>query len=496
MQAVREDIEPYLQKAKIGITGANAIAAKEGAALILHNEGNVTRVRMRSKHILITSIDKVYPRIEDAILMLKLETYLATGSLFPAFIDIIAGKSKSSDIEKQLFYGMHDPLSAVIVLLDNGRREILNEKKDFSDLLYCIGCGECLLDCPVYNTVGAHFGNDGMLGGRGVALSCLLRGFRAGLEDGLFLCTTCGLCGEVCPFGIDAGKRLEDLRRLSLGDPDLAGELEEVQQLHATIDRHGTPYGKMARAEFAYPKKKASVVLYIGCVGLTTESETVEHTLALMNRLGIDFTLIDEVCCEAVKDETGSRPNQDRMRQNVERMKEAGGKEVLFLCPTCLRTFVEYDGQHQTGLQFKALTSFLAEHFSFVSSEANPATITFHDPCHLGRGLGSYDGTRDLLHGPGNNLVEMEHHHQESLCCGAGGGVKGFYPEFSRDMAWNRVKEAQEVGADILLTDCLSCRHNLEQGVPRKTRMRVMTTPEYLLEGIDTGKIRFSPKTY
>jgi Fe-S oxidoreductase len=88
----------------------------------------------------------------------------------------------------------------------------------------------------------------------------------------------------------------------------------------------------------------------------------------------------------------------------------------------------------------------------------------------------------------------MEHHHQESLCCGAGGGVRGFYPKFSRDIARRRVKEAEEVKADILLTDCLSCKHNLKQGVPFEGKMRVMTTPEYLLEGIEAGKIQFARK--
>jgi L-lactate dehydrogenase complex protein LldG len=122
MQAVKEDIESYLQKAKVGITGANAIAAKEGAVLILHNEGNITRVRTRSKHLIITSIDKVYPNIQDALLMAKLETYLATGSLFPSFVDIVAGRSRSSDVEKTTFYGMHEPNELVIVLLDNGRK--------------------------------------------------------------------------------------------------------------------------------------------------------------------------------------------------------------------------------------------------------------------------------------------------------------------------------------------------------------------------------------
>jgi Fe-S oxidoreductase len=246
--------------------------------------------------------------------------------------------------------------------------------------------------------------------------------------------------------------------------------------------------------------------------------------------LGVDFTLIDEVCCEAVKNETGSVPNPERIRENIERMKGIGGQEVLFLCPTCLKTFLEYDEKDRTGLVFKPFLSYLRENFSFTplespaiyggdninkasipyrkggvktpsfltgftSSETDPATITYHDPCHLGRGLGSFDGARELLEELGSKWVEMEHHHRESLCCGAGGGVRAFYPKFSRDIARRRVKEAEEVKAEILLTDCLSCKHNLKQGIPWEGKMRVMTTPEYLLEKIESGKIQFSRKT-
>lgn len=494
MQAVKEDIEAYLQRVKVGITGANAIAAREGAIIIVHNEGNVTRVRTRSKHLIIASIDKVYPDMSDAILMAKLETYLATGSIFPSFIDIVGGRSKSSDVEKIPFYGMHEPNELVIVLLDNGRSQILREAKDFSDLLYCIGCGNCLLDCPTYNAIGPSFGADGMLGGRGVALSSLIHGLREGVEDGLFLCTTCGLCGEVCPVGIDAGKRLKDLRRLSLRSPEVAFELDEVTQLQSTIDQFGTPYGEMERVQFQGMKKKAPVVLYVGCVGLTTEAESTVRIIELLRRLGVDFTAIDEICCEAVKGDTGSSPNPERIKQNIERIKEAGGREVLFLCPTCLKTFLEYDERHSTGLVFETLLSYLRKHFSFISSEDDPATITYHDPCHLGRGLGFFDGARQLLKELGVRFEEMEHHHLESLCCGAGGGVRGFYPKFSRDIARKRVKEAEEAKADLLLTDCLSCKHNLRQGVPFDGKMRVMTTPEYLLERIESGRIRFSWK--
>ncbi len=494
MRAVREDIETYLQKAKVGITGANAIAAREGAVLIIHNEGNVTRVRTRAKHLLVASIDKVYPNIEDGLLMARLETYLATGSIFPSFIDIVGGRSKSSDVEKIPFFGMHEPMELVMVLLDNGRSRILEQMKDYSDLLYCIGCGNCLLDCPTYNAIGPSFGADGMLGGRGVALSSLIHGAKKGVEDGLFLCTTCGLCGEVCPAGIDAGKRLKDLRTSSLKSPEISSELDEVTQLQSTIDRFGTPYGEMERATFKGTQKNAPVILYVGCVGLTTEVETTGKIIELLRQLRIDFTLIDEVCCEAVKGDTGSSPNPERIKQNIERIKEAGGQEVLFLCPTCLKTFVEYAERHPTGLIFKTLLTYLLEHFNFKGSSADIGTITYHDPCHLGRGLGSFDGARELLKSIGIEMAEMEHHHRESLCCGAGGGVRGFYPKFSRDIARRRVKEAEEVKAEVLLTDCLSCKHNLKQGVPFDGKMKVMTTPEYLLEGIETGKIKFNLK--
>jgi Fe-S oxidoreductase len=494
MEAVREDLEPYLRKSRVGITGANAIAAEEGAALILHNEGNVTRVRTRSQHIILASIDKIYPRVEDAILMLRLETYLATGSIFPSFIDIVAGRSKSSDIEKTPFYGMHDPSLLLLILLDNGRRRLLEEKRDFADLLYCIGCGNCLLDCPTYNTVGSYFGTDGMLGARGVALSCLQGGLEIGIEDGLFLCTTCGLCGEVCPVGIDGGKRLKDLRRSALSSPEIAPKLDELTQLETTIDQHGTPYGPTVKADFPVSRREAPCILYIGCVGRSTEVDTAAASIKLLQQLGVDFSVIDEVCCEAVKEEVGSCPNPEHMKQNIENIKRAKAQRVLFICPTCLKTFVEYDKKEPTGLVFETLTSYLDRKFTFARTETDPSTMTYHDPCHLGRGMGSFDSTRNLIKGLESTFVEMDHHHQESLCCGAGGGVRGFFPKFSRDIARRRVKEAEEVKADVLLTDCLSCKHNLKQGVPWEGKTKVMTTPEYLLERINAGKIQVSRK--
>ena len=103
VEAMRSEISTYVSKATIGITGANAIAAEEGAILLLHNEGNIIQVATRpGKHIVLVGIDKIYPNIEEAINMLKLQTFYATGSLMTSFISIVSSPSQTADIEKQL----------------------------------------------------------------------------------------------------------------------------------------------------------------------------------------------------------------------------------------------------------------------------------------------------------------------------------------------------------------------------------------------------------
>lgn len=136
----------------MGVTGANAITAEEDAMLLAHNEGNIFEVIRKEKHIVVTGIDKVYPTLEDAINMLKIISYNATGSLIPSFVEIISSVSKTADVEKRFFKSVHSPREIVLILLDNKRTEIINS--EFRELLYCIDCGNCLLYCPMYNTVG------------------------------------------------------------------------------------------------------------------------------------------------------------------------------------------------------------------------------------------------------------------------------------------------------------------------------------------------------
>jgi L-lactate utilization protein LutB len=204
---VRSEIRGYLEKANVGITGANAITAEEGSILLAHNEGNIFEVIRKKKHIVVTAIDKVYPAVEDAINMLKVICFNATGSIIPSFIEIISGVSKTADVEKKFFKGIHSPREIILILLDNKRTEII--EKGFKEILYCIDCGNCLLYCPMYNTVGNYFAEDKYLGGKGLAYQSLS---KEEVNKKLEFCLTCGKCKENCPLEIDIPSIIRKLR--------------------------------------------------------------------------------------------------------------------------------------------------------------------------------------------------------------------------------------------------------------------------------------------
>jgi len=209
VEIIKSDIVGFVDMANIGITGANAIAAEEGAVLLMHNEGNIIQVATRpGKHIIVVGIDKIYPDIEEAINMLKLQTFYATGSLSTSFINIISGVSQTADIEKQLFKGIHGPREICLILVDNHRSEIANS--EYRELLYCIGCGQCLLVCPAYNVYGSQFGVNSQLGGRGVVYAMLAG--ESSSDHTVEICLSCRHCQKNCPLGINTPSIVSELR--------------------------------------------------------------------------------------------------------------------------------------------------------------------------------------------------------------------------------------------------------------------------------------------
>ena len=209
MEAVRHDVLKRLENANVGISGANAIASEEGSLVMVHNEGNISIVSLKDLHIIVAGIDKIVPSLEDAISVVKLETVFATGNYVTSYMNVISGPSKTADIEKKLLKNMYGAEKVVVILLDNGRSQATPE------CLYCIGCGNCVVHCPVYNAVGNEFGFNNYLGGRGVAMSKFIEDDETCYNSGLYMCTLCGLCTLNCPVAIPTNEIIENMRKLS-----------------------------------------------------------------------------------------------------------------------------------------------------------------------------------------------------------------------------------------------------------------------------------------
>ena len=208
---LKAKIAEHISSSTIGITGANAIAAEEGAILLVHNEGNIIEVAMRPrKHIIVAGIDKIYQNIEEALNMLKIQTFCATGSLKTSFINIVSGPSQTADIEKQLIPGVHGPSELTVILVDNHRRSIA--RSEYKELLSCIGCGQCLLVCPAYSVYGQRFSSNGQLGGRGLVFCAVSEGQGRDPGKEMDRCLSCRKCQQNCPVGIDIPSMIIKLR--------------------------------------------------------------------------------------------------------------------------------------------------------------------------------------------------------------------------------------------------------------------------------------------
>lgn len=185
--------------ADVGITGANFLVAETGSAVIVTNEGNADLTHALPRvHIIITSIEKVVPSLEDAVSLLRVLGRSATGQDMTAYTTVLTGPRRSSELD--------GPGQCHIVILDNGRSELL--ASPVRDVLRCIRCGACMNHCPVYGAIGGHAYGSVYAGPIGAVLSPAL----AGLDKARDLpnaSTFCGACAEVCPVRIP----LPDLMR-------------------------------------------------------------------------------------------------------------------------------------------------------------------------------------------------------------------------------------------------------------------------------------------
>ena len=188
--------------ADVGITGANFLIAETGSSVIVTNEGNGDLTQLLPRvHIVIASIEKIVPTLEDASTILRLLARSATGQEITTYTTLSTGPRRERDPD--------GPQDYHVVLLDNGRSEMLGT--EFQDMLRCIRCGACLNHCPVYAAVGGHAYGWVYPGPMGAVLTPQL----IGIHEGAHLpnaSTFCGRCQAVCPMNIPLPKMMRHWR--------------------------------------------------------------------------------------------------------------------------------------------------------------------------------------------------------------------------------------------------------------------------------------------
>ncbi len=356
------------------------------------------------------------------------------------------------------------------------------ERRFREQILRCSRCGFCQAVCPVYGATLRP-----ALNARGKML--LLKEVMDGridlgedLMETLFQCTTCASCTQSCPSGVEVPEIIKQARKdmVHIGSchPAFKGMFEVLQ-------KYTNIYAETDQEDFDKPKKdKAEIVYFVGCVGLYREDESTEATLSLLDHLGLDYTLVEEVCCSGVLEDVGHPMNERLVRLNTDAILSRGASTLITGCPYCWRTFTRKPQYRELreGIKILHITQFLKDYDFGVKTEK---LVTYHDPCDLGRHCGIYEEPRAIISKIAPNFVEMPHSRENSLCCGAGGGVRGAFAKNSLAMARRRVEEAMETGAEVLLTECNSCVHNLAQARLRKDRIRIYNTTGFIKELIE-----------
>ncbi len=193
--------EKYFE-AEVGITGANMLVAETGQSVIVTNEGNGDLSQSLPRvHIVMASLEKIVPTLEDAATVLRVLARSATGQESTVYTTFSKGPRRVGDPD--------GPEEYHVVLLDNGRTNMLGT--DFQDMLRCIRCGACMNHCPVYQAVGGHAYGWVYPGPMGAVLTPSL----IGVEQGGQLpnaSTFCGRCEAVCPMRIPLPKMMRNWR--------------------------------------------------------------------------------------------------------------------------------------------------------------------------------------------------------------------------------------------------------------------------------------------
>jgi heterodisulfide reductase subunit D len=300
------------------------------------------------------------------------------------------------------------------------------------------------------------------------------------LKEVVYSCTSCLMCQELCGVRNDGYGPWEITVAMREEISETDGPLEAHRHLYEGIKQHNNPWSvpTSERGQWAsgLTVKKlgdgnSTTLLFAGCSAARAAGRAGVIALAkLLQRAGEDFAILggQEKCCGLYAFDLGFRGEYERLkRENLALLRDAGMRKVIVACGSCQRMWREYGKEPDTGLEAVHGTEHVAAlmHAGRLKfTRRINKRVTYHDPCHLGRGCGIYDPPREILRSiPGLELVEMERNRRWAWCCGGGGGVPEADNALAQWTAADRLREAKDSGAELLLTSSALCQRSFSE---------------------------------
>ena len=329
--------------------------------------------------------------------------------------------------------------------------------------------------------------------------------------EAAWACTTCGACMEVCPTQNEQMLDIIDIRRNQVM---IEGEFpSQLQSAFRGMERAQNPWGINHEQRLAWADGLAvrttdenptpDVLYWVGCAASydPQAQKTARAFVELLNHAEVNFAVLGKKeCCTG--DSARRAGNEYLYRQladrNVETLNTIRPKLIVASCPHCMNSisheYKQIGGDYEVMHHTEYLESLVAN--KKLTPTPSEATITYHDPCYLGRHNGVYDAPRNLLNVLSNTTTELPRNRENSFCCGAGGAQfwKEEEPGDER-ISDNRFREVQQTlapatGEKVLAVGCPFCKSMLGS-TPSKAAsedIAIKDVAELLLEGVRRSK--------
>ncbi|MBR3721291.1 MAG: LUD domain-containing protein [Selenomonadaceae bacterium] len=525
IQTARRVLREEFRTADMGITGANFGVAENGAIGLVTNEGNARLVTTLPRiHVVIIGYEKLIPKVKDIAKIVRLLPRNGTCQRMTSYMTMVDGPTPV--IYKKDGEWVEENRKQYVILLDNGRLKAAHDPK-MRQAFQCVRCASCLNVCPIWTLVGGHVYGHIYSGGIGAILTGLLgKGSMEAFGQFSDLCIGCRKCVSICPGKVPIPDLIDELRHRNVKEKGLSfpekmafqhiltnrslfhtllraaslaqkpvqsgkfirhlplffAHLTEGRSLPAVSDRPMRDrMAELSKKNPANPVKR--VAFFSGCNLDFVFPDTAENVVKVLQDLGMEVVFPEaQSCCGKPAIGMGDRDTGKVLaKQNIEAFEKSGADVIICACPTCAetleKTYVEMfaeDSSWRTRVELFAakireFTSFVAEEYEkqgrLKETEGNEK-VTYHDSCHMRRGLGVWKEPRALLKAAkGVDFVEM---HNPDKCCGMAGAFGMRYAEISLPMLKEKLTNVKNTGASTVAVACPACMMQIGGGLDQE----------------------------